>query len=630
MKTILKMLVASLLFSQLSFAQNTFKGLPDATSNDESKTLYSKMSKFKVFKIRVSDIKKAIRKTPPTATSPFKFKLELGGETVDFTLFENDILSDDFVLLDKGKVIENKTKDIHTYAGYVNGHPDNAVRLLVSDNRLSGFFRTPKGYFHLSHLADFGVKEAENGNGLDKRIVYSDVEDEFSTTEGMVCGNTLNPKNKREAVNGREAATANLAPGCKYIKLAIATDADYSSRQSGLNTGTGTTDIKEKIYDMVNQMEFIFLDNNFKKSNVAPISIRIRLTCLSINAMDNTVWGSDASNILKYFRDNIGQFFPSSSSYDLAHLITGRGLSPGSTALGPQFGQAFTPLGSYCVNPAMAASVSTIVNFITNGLIDYDQVWKIMLHEICHNLGAGDLAYSTPPHLCGSTTMSIMCQGLGKLAYINDYSRNEILSHLNGPGNACLSDVAKPGYTNNFKLKLNGNDIVSSMMAINGATKTLEIPFDQLLPVTYSTFVASNSAVSVTKINNNKAVFNINSAPQFFMTVSANNVCSYSQWGLNFIYSPSGARVAYNAYPNPADVTINVDAENIEDIEKMIGLDKILIYADNGRFVKEITVSSGDGTNTIVIDDLKNGIYYFHLVDKEGSIQKKRIAIKHQ
>ncbi len=622
------MLVASLLFSQLSFAQNTFKGQPDGTSDDESKTLYSKMSKFKIFKFRVSDTKKAIRKTPPTATNPFKFKLELGGETVDFTLFENDILSDDFVLLDKGKVIENKTKDIHTYAGYVNGHPDNATRLLISDNRLSGFFRTPKGYFHLSHLADFGVKETENGNGLDKRIIYSDVEDEFSTTEGMICGNTLNPKNKREAVNGREAATANLAPGCKYIKLAIATDAEYSNRQDRLSTGTGVTDIKEKIYDMVNRMEFIFLDNNLSSFSIAPVGIRIRLTCLSINAMSNT--GNDAPAMLANFKGLLTQIFPFSSSYDVAHLITGRGFSLGNPALGPQFGQAHTPIGSFCVNPTMAASVSTIVNFITNGLIDYDQVWKIMLHEICHNLGAGDLAYSTPPQSCNPTTMSIMCQGTGKLGYINGYSRNEILSHINGAGNACLSDVAKPGYTNNFKLKFNGNDIVSSTMAINGATKTLEIPFDQLLPVTYSTFVASNSAVSVTKINNNKAVFNINSAPQFFMTVSASNVCSYSQWALNFIYVQSGARVAYNAYPNPADVTINVDAANIEDIEKMIGLDKILIYADNGRFVKEITISSGDGTNTIVTDDLKNGIYYFHLVDKEGTIQKKRIAIKHQ
>jgi hypothetical protein len=134
------MLVASLLFTQLSFAQNTFKGQSDVTSDDESKALYSKMSKFKVFKFRVSDIKKALRKTPPTATNPFKLKLVLGDETVDFTLFDNDILSDDFVLLDKGKIIEKKTKDVHTYAGYANGHPDNAVRLFISDNRLSGFF----------------------------------------------------------------------------------------------------------------------------------------------------------------------------------------------------------------------------------------------------------------------------------------------------------------------------------------------------------------------------------------------------------------------------------------------------------------------------------------------------------
>jgi hypothetical protein len=63
---------------------------------------------------------------------------------------------------------------------------------------------------------------------------------------------------------------------------------------------------------------------------------------------------------------------------------------------------------------------------------------------------------------------------------------------------------------------------------------------------------------------------------------------------------------------------------------QMIALDKILIYADNGRFVKEIILSNSDAANTIVTDDLKNGIYYFHLVDKERNIQIKRIAIKHQ
>jgi Metallo-peptidase family M12/Secretion system C-terminal sorting domain len=491
------------------------------------------------------------------------------------------------------------------------------------------FFKTPKGYFHLSPLADHSVKEVINGNSLDKRIVYSDVEDEFSSTEGMICGNTLNPKNKREAANGREAATANQAPGCKYIKLAIATDTDYSNRQGSIDTGTGTgTDIKEKIYDMVNQMEFVFLDNNFNKSNVAPVGIRIRLTCLSINAMDNTSRGSDGGLMLQYFRNNIGQFFPSSSLYDISHIITGRGL--GIAGFGPQFGQAYTPVGSFCVTPAMAASISTIVDFSDNSLISYPNIWKIMLHEISHNLGANDLTNSTPPHLCDPTTKSIMCQGLGKLGYFNEYSRGQLLSHLNDGGSTCLNNLAAPAYTNNFRLKLNGSDIVSSTMTINGATKTLEIPYDQLLPLTSSTFTASNSAVSVTKINNNKAKFNINSVPQFYMNVSATNVCSYSQWSLNFIYSPSGARVAYNAYPNPADASINLDVENIEDIEKMIGLGKILVYADNGRFVKEIILSNSDTANTIITDDLKNGIYYFHLVDKDGNVQKKRIIIKHQ
>jgi hypothetical protein len=127
-----------------------------------------------------------------------------------------------------------------------------------------------------------------------------------------------------------------------------------------------------------------------------------------------------------------------------------------------------------------------------------------------------------------------------------------------------------------------------------------------------------------------KATFKINSAPSFTFNVYAQNSCSFTQWGVPFVYSPSGARIAYDTYPNPADDIINLQPESnidLEEFEEFADLDKIQLFSERGIFVKEV---SDLNSKKINIQDLKNGLYYLHLIDKEGNVEKKRIIINHK
>jgi hypothetical protein len=72
-------------------------------------------------------------------------------------LFENDIIADDFVYFENGKIKEKKQKEVITYSGYIGNDPKNFLRLLISDNRLSGMFKNEKGVFAISHLSDHGI-----------------------------------------------------------------------------------------------------------------------------------------------------------------------------------------------------------------------------------------------------------------------------------------------------------------------------------------------------------------------------------------------------------------------------------------------------------------------------------------
>ena len=634
-------------------AQDNFKGEKDSPTDDEQKMLKEKFKSYQTFQIKPSDIKNALRKSKGDETQPQKIKLTIGTENLDLNLFENDILADDFVYLENGKVIEKKQKEVITYAGYVGDNPKNFLRLLISDNRLSGMFKTEKGFFSISHLSDNGIKEM-NAPTITKRLVLTNADDEISSLDNAICGNEKNLAVKTNQTNS-SSRTAAFVSNCKYIKLAIATDYEYWFYENQLNqSSSGVSGFKEKIYDMVNKMELVLLNNN---SNTYKINLRLQLSGLATYTTSNdpftnegvattvnnkTTYTIAGTDLLAEFTTKVNQgiIFSSNVIRNQSHFLTGKalGATEGSVqGTFAQLGQA--NVANLCKAPNNATSISTIKSLVPqtlpynnslNTIIPYTDAWRIMLHEMGHVMGASDLALSQAPDFCTGSTKSIMCQGLGKEPYFNQKSVNEINLHLNSYGSCLDNNMAKPAYSNNFTLKLNGNYIVSTPVFVNSFTKTVDIPIDPTLSVTSSTFSSSNSSVTVTKINNNRATFSINSAPSFTFNVYAQNSCNFSQWGVPFVFSPSGARIAYDTYPNPADNIINLQPESnisLEEFEESTDLDKIQLFSDKGILIKEISDLNSKKINT---QDLKNGLYYLHLIDKEGNVEKKRIIINHR
>ena len=636
-------LVALLLLARLGVAQDDFRGEADDVSDDEKKVLSSKFKQYETFKLNPADIRNAIRKNKPQKDKPYQFSLTIGGEKHNFFLFENDILADEFVFFQDGKAVEKKPAEVNTYSGYVDNLSTNALRFYVSDTRFSGIYKTDKGLFQFGLISDHGV--AEKGNESKKRIVVSSVDDEISALENMTCGNVFTkPFSPSKGKGGR---IGSFSLNCKYIKLAIATDYEYSLSQSAMDGQAGISGLKEKIYDMVNKMEFVLYNNNQGVQNslgisptVPPIGLRLQLTALATytNSNDpfnyegttNTSNGTttltiDGAGALGEFTNNVNNstIFPGVAK-NIAHFLTGKAL--GATNGGmegqgtfPQYGQANT--STVCSSPSLATSVSTIkklrLNNLNNDGIGYSDVWATMLHEMTHTMGATDLT-------CVNNG-TIMCPKRDKILYFNQQSTNEVTTYL-GANSSCINDnIARPAYTNNFSLQLNGNNISNGPIMVNGATKTIDIPNDPTIPVTTSTFSATNSAVTVTKINNNRATFNINTAQSFTLNVFAQNTCGYSQWGVIFVYLASGARVGFDVFPNPANEMMNIEPNKsgVEASEKAIGLAKVLVYSENGTLIKEEVPRN----NNLITSDLNNGVYYLHIVDVEGNVSKKRIII---
>ncbi len=619
------LLTLILLVHSVTNAQNNFKGEKDSPNDDEQKILKEKFKSYQTFQIKPSDIKNALRKSQGNGTQPQKIKLTIGVESLDLNLFENDILADDFVYLENGEVKEKKQKEIVTYAGYVGDNPKNFLRLVISDNRLSGMFKTEKGTFSISHLSDNGIKES-NFTTTTKRLVLSNADDEISSLGNSICGNEKNSTGKTNQTNS-SSRTATFVPACKYVKVAIATDYEYFLYESSMNGQAGISGLNDKIYDMINKMEFILLNNNQSTYGIPPVGLRLQLSGLVTYTNSNdpfTYTGTDGSGVLSEFTNKVnqGQIFTSNIIRNVSHLLSGRALGfTQSNFTQNQYGQANT--STICSTPSLATSLSTIRRLDNSQILSYTDAWRIAFHEICHTLGASDLT-------CTASNATIMCPLLGKQPYFIQQSVNEINTYLSNNGSCLNNNIAKPAYSNNFTLKLNGNNIISTPVFVNSFTKTVDIPIDPTLPVTSSTFSSSNSSVTVTKINNNRATFSINSASSFTFNVYAQNSCSFSQWGVPFVFSPSGARISYDTYPNPADDIINLQPESnisLEELRESVDLDKIQLFSEKGILIKEVFDLNSKKINT---QDLKNGLYYLHLIDKEGNVEKKRIIINHK
>jgi hypothetical protein len=197
--------IASLLsLSVFASAQSEFVEKSKKLEKENELKLKQSLKAFKVIEFKVNDLKQLIRKNK-SAPKPVEFTLSVDEKKFKFSIFENDITTDDYVAYLDGKLYKKK-EEIDTYAGYVNDHPKNALRLYITDNRISGFFRTNEGEYIIGHVADFGILE-KPGNS-DKKLIYlTKSEDEISNADNGVC------LNQDKLLKGGRLNSANYCQG---------------------------------------------------------------------------------------------------------------------------------------------------------------------------------------------------------------------------------------------------------------------------------------------------------------------------------------------------------------------------------------------------------------------------------
>jgi hypothetical protein len=583
-------------FAQVEFVEPTIKL---SNENDAEVKKYIKI--YKTFEFDVKELKKLLR-VKKALESPSEFTINLNGEKTKFTVFENDILDDNFVEYQDGKIVKKKG-EISTYAGYVNDHPKNILRIYVTDNRFSGFFETEQGTFNIGHLADCGV--FEKPKNINKAQIYIAKTDDIYSNLGMgICGIKSSVRNKRTA-----ACTSENQLYCKYIRLAIEVDDEFKANfikpQINSNVPVSAT-VTDAVMDMVNRANAPFL-------NDLGISLKLITIGSYPNGPDPYIGVGSNDNPITGTPSVFGEFkssnFVANNTADVAHLLTGRDLG-GDAGAGYIYGQAQDGGGSLCNSFSATrkpVSISTIkcsgnckesTQYTSNPtFIKYSDAYLTMAHEIAHVLGADHDA---------SGNKTIMAGGEGKTAVFTATNKDEILTYY--CNKTCVNDnKITTAYTNRLSLKLNGNPINSTPVFINKNTKVVAIPPDNnyYIPLVSSNFSYSNSNVFVFYKTLNNTSFALGFVNSFTLNVSAFDGCLYYYWGVPFVYSAAGARVA-TAYPNPSNNELMVESSeetpfNANEVEQV----KILQENSQEEIADFKFLDSKIRINT---ENLKNGL----------------------
>lgn len=607
-----------------SFTQNVIIEPVFKLSKENDDKVKKHIKDFKVFELNIKELKKLLRQKKGMET-PTEFTLILSGEKIKFTVFENDILDDNFVEYQDGKIVKNKG-EIDTYSGYVNDHPNNILRLYVTDNRFSGFFQIDEVTYNIGHLADCGVQEKQKN--INKSQIYiAKTDDIFSNFGNGICGvKSILNKARKTAVTG---CTSPNQMYCKYIRLAIETDDEFEENFSKpqLNSGIPiSATVRDAVIDMVNRANAPFLND---------LGISLKISIISSYPDGNDPYIGVGSNSNNGIPSVYGEFRNSSfvlnlnNTADVAHLLTGRDLG-GSAGAGYIYGQAQDGGGSLCNSfsdyrkPISISTIKCYGNCDQSSpqnptFLKYNDAYLTMAHEIAHVLGAEH-------DLSGNKT--IMSGGEGKTAVFTSTNKNEIMSYY--CNKTCVNNnIITSAYTNRLSLRLNGNSINHTPVFINNNTKVVSIPPDNnsYIPLKSSNFSYSNPNVFVFYKTLNNTSFALGSVSSFTLNVSAYDGCLNYFWGVPFVYSPGGARVI-NAYPNPSNNELTLESSEENPFNES-EVEKIKVFDENNQ-EEVIDFKFVDSNIKINTMNLNTGLKYLKIYLKNGEIITKRILISHE
>ncbi len=403
----------------------------DAKKFDVEKKYDDKIKKriktYRSVELKVSEFKNIV-KNKHKYQEGISVVLNIDGENVEFRLFENDIIDDNFTLFVNGKPTQPKKNGVETFTGYAYNNPQYNLRLYISDKMVSGFYNSPKGKYIVRPYNEF-LEENDKKNDFDKIIIYN-AEDDLSSDSQMLCGSSYfgtTPKGGRIG-NLPPPQGTSIDNGCKVLKVVVETDNQFSALY-----GNNQPLMQSLIYDWFNQVEEVY---------VRHFNLRIKLTNIfywdtytpdpypdnttNVNAPQykyNYALGSTLNNFVIWWRAN-----RSYVDRDVAHLLTGKGLTYGQPGFA-SFGEAIYfggGNGSVCQFDAQqlhkAFSMSTITNNILKTPLLTDDIYRNICHEIAHTLGAVDV---------NAGPIDIMANSLGKSKNFDTGSVNYISGYLN-------------------------------------------------------------------------------------------------------------------------------------------------------------------------------------------------------
>lgn len=584
--------------------------------------LKSNYKKSNTYKFNPQLLKNFIRKSKNNNQKPISFYIELNGENIKFNLFEKDLLDDKYEIIKEGKKYTKSQIEIDTFDGFTGENVDDYLNLVITDDWFSGKFKHNNNEYVIEN---YTLNNLSDNEGKNKNTIFiSDVEDLVSNLNEGYCGNNIKYQKKAKVANvvyPGYSVPCNVSslPTCKFLKMVICCDSKFLEGQSVSNRSLA-------IINYINNVDRIYNTPNALKLRIKLVSPPIIYNSSSPDpfgsypgALNSTPTGivNIGAQMNNYSSKRI-QVFGSNDEKTIHYYLSGKaynGLSANAT-ITPQFGQASETY--FLGRPNFVSqAISTDTKLVGSSFVKLSNsdTYTIIAHEIGHLIGANH-----PTDLNQScSTKTIMCEGEGKSEYFSTINLNEIACFFNTFSGGLNNIVGSTYFNNNLGVKMNGNLINSTPVLINQQPKILDLVVDSPF-LNSSTYASNDNRVFFYYKNLFSTKFEIKTAPNFTMNITATNECFNYLRNIVFVYSPSGAKLGTSIYPNPASSELNL-TENMDEVK----INKIEIYNENGLINNNFDFTNETKVN---ISQLKNGKYFIKIFKSDFSIETKQLIIE--